>query len=229
MRPAAEFTIASAFPGWLPDLIREDAAKVVRGHISAGNDPTPVIRLATDDRMQAVWGELSKAQRDKAGRSYYRVDGNIQAAMLALFRGALTCYRNAPTALTQSDLDESKQRWLARAELLREIEGELTDLGIHGAASALPKYATVLPGLAAAAEFYQRYAETIEVAPDMLVERRRLDPRIRGFLAYLLSVTRSIFHQSLFGIVATIASVLFETEISKTTATKIDRALKGAE
>jgi hypothetical protein len=228
MHPAAEFTIASAFPGWLPDLIREEAAKVVRRHLEAGSDPAAVIRLAVDRRMKPVWSELRKNNRGGDDRNYYGIPAERRdLAMLALFRDALICYQSAPAAISRRELqDERKFCREHAAALVKEIE-ELKRRGIEAAGSAACKYAPVLPGLATAAEFYRVRSETLE---GFQVERHRTDPRLEGFLTSLLWCTRSSFqlppaaaerinrrNAALFGIIATIASVLFEVDVSKDT------------
>ena len=210
------------FHDWLPEAVRAEATKVVRGHLAAGNDPAAVMRLATDSRMQTVWEYLGKRRQNGGGNPDGIPDDRRSETMVALFRRALICYQNSPAALSETELDDLRQRWRERAAFLREIAAELPSLGIQGAAAALPKYATALLGVTAAAEFYEQTAAGLEVGASMLVKRHRTPPHLRGFLVHFLWHTRRHFGTPLYGIAATIASVLFNQRVSKDMARSVD-------
>lgn len=50
------------FPEWLPAAVRDEAQRILG---SEGADEALVLRLATDERMEAVWRELEKHKTDK--------------------------------------------------------------------------------------------------------------------------------------------------------------------
>jgi len=212
---------ASEIPDYWPPEIRAHWAEVVREHWGAGNDPAPLLRVANDHRVFNAWKHLRKGGNRQTAR-------DPKAVFLAFVRNALNGHLHAPPSISTTELQSRKQHYREQVDSLRQAIDELDRLGIEGVSPALPRYATVLPGLSSAAEYYARHADSLEVAPDMLVERHRTDPKLRGFIRYMLGVSNHLYGQPLYGTVATFASVLFECPVSDDIVRRVWRSKKRA-
>jgi hypothetical protein len=204
----------SEIPDSWPATIREHWTEVVREHRAAGNDPAPLLRIANDRRVSNAWEHLRKA-----GNRYTARDPEL--VFLAFVRNALTLHLHAPPSISTTELQSKKQHYRKQVDSLRQTIDELNRLGIEAAGAALPKYATALAGLSAGAEYCACHADSLEVAPYMLVGRHRTDPKLRGFIRYMLGASSHLYGQPLYGTVATFASVLFDCPVSDDTVRRV--------
>jgi hypothetical protein len=212
-------------PAWLPQEAWLWAIGVTLQRIAQDEDPAPIVGLATDPRMRAVWSELGKRRRNGPGFVYPipsilgdNEERRAQVTTLLLLIAALSLYNDTSRAISRGELDGMRQHWRRRALLLREIQAELagfcTDISDP-----------MLAGLVAAAEFCNQKAEAAASNSQLVVDRHRTDPRLRAFLVELIGITRRLFDRPLYGVVATIASVLFDCEVSPSLVRSITRTL----
>jgi hypothetical protein len=212
----AERLMGMRFPAWLPFQVRVWASLLV----TTGFDPVPVRRLATDPRMRAVWTEIGKHHRGAGGHHFHQsrpraTKEDQQTAMARLFSDALLFHDELPFATSRSELKQLQTRNRQRASEARRMKAELIS---RGASAASVDRLPLFPDAA----FFDQMAQTADVEPRVQVVRRRTNPQLRGFLVALLSQTRFLFGSPLYGIVATMASVLTERNIRRSLVRQCD-------
>jgi hypothetical protein len=226
-RPAS--AARTDWPDWLPQLIAIEAE-------TFGN-PTPadVQRLATDPRVRIVWQELLKRDRRTGVPKYPAAHSEEEPNCLQfLFRTAIVIYRGEYA--TRGRLAEDIRRLREYAIQLREIveghkrfaeyadystAGVFFGLDSTGAFFNLSSQMDVLGRLAAA---YEQFADILARLPEAVI-RERTDPQLHGFIARFSRATKTFFDTPLYGVVATVASVLFERPVKPILVRSISRGM----
>jgi hypothetical protein len=239
------------WPEWLPRSVRVAAIRVIE-HRRLLGDPSPALRLALDKRMANVWGELLKYRRNgnhavahssqaqklpyddemyypvcfhRCKYPCYRDDThytNAQCALAILYLSALDGSVVSPSA--RDELKELAQHYREQATRLREIRDEVKEirLGDFPEAGSIERLV----------QFYELWAERCEQRVEHIAAlvanetiRCRTDPDLRALVVILLRTTSRLFTMPLYGVVATIASVLLDREVSPSLVRSIARTL----
>jgi hypothetical protein len=214
-------------PEWVPKPVADRARELAqRGPPSPG-----LLRLATDERMKRVWRELCRRHRDGGDylhpvrilpKELAQVEDRQGAGMAILFSNALAVAFDErwATTSTSKEAEAAREGYKEGAAWLRvparALNERVTSLSSHpdndtfrlwaiDAARKLEDAATVLDELA------QTEAEA------ELPDRNRASPRERQVGVKLVEFCRTVFGTPLFGLVAIIVSVLFESKITPST------------
>lgn len=175
-------------------------------------------RLATDPRMKFVWQELTKKKRLRdqptaeffhLARSLSDVSGNDplppvaiqEQAMLRLFEKTFELAGQSIPAMTVADATKACERYAQRASEIRDDAQQQIREGRPSSYYDLLRVVRVYDGLV------RRY-EMMNAQGDQLVGRRS-KPVIRHFLAELSHLTRDVFGDPLYGILARLGNVAF--------------------
>jgi hypothetical protein len=198
-------------PSWVPEPIARNA----RYHHGAEASQAALI---CDPRMKSVWRQLSRPARNGAFL-YPARQGQQDAAMLQLFNVAYRCWElDGETTMTRGQVEQRRNCFLAKAEELKtdalmmrmqpRLADELADeAAAHaGYASNEERYQKLL----AAARAYEDYASEISSAGAL---EREHDGRARWVALTIADAFRELFDKPMYGLTATIASVILGREI----------------
>jgi hypothetical protein len=198
-------------PSWVP----EPVARSARYHHGADVSQAALI---CDPRMKSVWRQLSRPARNGAFL-YPARQGQQGAAMLQLFNVAYSCQElDGEMTMTRGQAEQKRNCFLAKAEELKtdalmmrrqpRLSDELVDeaAAYAGYASNEARYQTLL----AAAQAYEDYASEISLATAL---ERRHDGRARWVALTIADTFRTLFGKPMYGLTATIASVILGREI----------------
>jgi len=201
---------------------------------------TPALRaLATNKRMKWVWRELSKRQ----GAGYLHRVGAVskrlarpataaewQAAGLAsLFSHAIAIMQAESSTPSFETREEAEAACDAHATMARNLQILARTLGESAARYRPSDYPDgcydvfrrlneeETRKLEDAAEILEELAQVADEAAAEFPRRDRGNASVRRVTGELVKVCRIIFGKSLFGVVAIIGSVLFESKISEST------------
>jgi hypothetical protein len=214
-------------PAWVPKQVAERARELARAEPPLAS-PAMLRALATDKRMKWVWRELSKHCGDgylHPARPLKRSVADPQGfAMELLFSHTLTIMRDAPYKLSISggrrEAEEARDKYATTAWNLRSLAQTFVEvLPPHH-----PEYETWrrltsddVRKLKDAAEVLEQLADLEHETALTLPERDRGNAQVRGVTGELVKACRIFFGRSLYGVVARIASVVLETNISERT------------
>jgi hypothetical protein len=168
--------------------------------------------------MLAVWRELEKRDRN-CGGYFYCVRGwtddeetNRALALVWLFLMAVSAYACGVEARRPDEVSLIREATTILRETQKAIESGSGD-------------DEMLAWVCFWASVAESRLEDIERWPELVVSRHRTAPKLQAFILVLLSETRYLFTRSLYGVVATIASVLFQHEVSRSLVRRC--AVKG--
>jgi hypothetical protein len=215
-------------PAWVPEPIARYATATYGADV--GRVCQAALKsLACDRRMEGVWRELSRHACDGAflyparPLSAPSAKDRQNAAMLRLFNVAYTCRGlHGKTTMTRSQIEQQHNRFLAKAEELKtdalmmrmqpRLSDELVDeaRAYEGYASNEERYQKLL----AAAQAYEDYASELSFAGAL---ERRHDGRGRWVALTIADTVRTLFGQPMYGLTATITSVVLGREIKRRT------------
>jgi hypothetical protein len=183
--------------------------------------PTVIRRLLTDSRMESVWDLLTTRNRKTGdyarpvriavpdtrifGAPVYPNPTAVsqECAMALLFEMAVRFYC-AGRIVTAPELREWRRRCRALAGRLRREIDELRTLGI-----GIEREIAAMYRLAAECE-----ASADAPVAATVLNRASGDVRLRAYLKQLARETQRLFGETLYGTVATIASVASEKEVT---------------
>jgi hypothetical protein len=204
-------------PDWIPEPVA-NAARALQAQASERSFST-LVRLVTDQRMKRVWHELSK--RSKKNGSFLHPAKRFpwlgsddpaahqHAAMTSLLREAFILAVQGPSVMTRRQLET----W--RANLLSEAAK------FDGAAKSLRERSPnrvgvdATPVIAEAAHARRADADMLAAAKSSLIVGYDTgDGQPRCFAILLAATCREYFNHSMYGIVATMASVALGREVS---------------
>jgi hypothetical protein len=215
-------------PLWVPEPIARYAS--YRYGADVGQVSQVALRsLACDPQMKGVWRQLSRPARNGAflyparPSSAPTAKDRQDAAMLQLFNVAYRCRElDGETTMTRGQAEQQRNRFLAKAEELKtdalmmrmqpRLSDELADeAAAHaGYASNEERYQK----LHAAAQAYEDYASEISFAGALA---RAHDGRARWVALTIADAFRELFGQPMYGLTATITSVILGREIEPRT------------
>jgi hypothetical protein len=209
-------------PSWVPEPIARNASYHYGADVSQA-------ALICDLRMKGVWRQLSRPARNGAflyparPLSAPTAKDQQDAAMLQLFNVAYRCWElDGETTMTRGQAEQQRNCFLAKAEELRtdaltmrmqpRLSDELADeAAAHaGYASNEERYQKLL----AAARAYEDYAREISFAGAL---EREHDGRARWVALTIADAFRTLFGKPMYGLTATIASVILGREIDPRT------------
>src|SRR5262249_2510244 len=207
---AAQNGVRDAFA----DFVREDLANIAEQYRP----------LVCDHRMRGVWRELTR-QRNGAflhpagAPSVANAKERQGRAMVKVFNTALACQeqRRATTARGKAELQ--RRRYLAKAKELQRDALTMTTqpLLFCGKTILTDKQRHKLwQKLENAADAYEEYARAINVAKLSMLEREH-DGRARWVVLTIGDKFRSLFGLPMYGLTATITSVVLGRDIDPRT------------
>jgi hypothetical protein len=216
------------FPEWLPPAVREEARRILN---SEGADEALILRLATDERMKGVWGELAKHKKDKLCqpsdwallmRDRVDIPPPDSSDPLALFFWcAYTIAWVRPIVGTLSNRDLPIAQYRAEAARLRLSAAMLRKLNLqHGPQIDVQDQFIEIHArqIEDAAEFCDEivsvYAKFKDAEAPLVVERDFGSNETRGYVRMLAVETRNLFGQLLAGTLAKVASVATGKEVT---------------
>jgi hypothetical protein len=165
---------------------------------------TRYLPLVRDRRMQSVWRELYR--RRNGAFLYPARSGDQDAALIELINTALMCRIRREATTTRSEIEQERDRFLARADqLLADI---LTLEGKH------------VGKLFAAAQAYRDHANEIYASNSTTALERRHDGGGRWVALTISDKFRELFDQPMYGLTATITSVILDRDIKTRTVRK---------
>jgi hypothetical protein len=241
------------FPEWLPPAVAQEAKRLLNsGHA----EDELVLRLATDQRMQGVWLELSKPRyaltRPQIGNPWGDADvmdsppldglTNQEAALTLFFWYSYALAFMKPAIATVSPRNLPIARCRLEAARLRLSAVRLRGLYL------IPTSARHFLPADISEQFADIYANDIEEAANffdeieaalvklkaaespLVVHRNHGNPEARGYVRLLARETRKLFGSPLYGSLAKVTSVALGKEVSLLQARKWcdDRANNGA-
>ena len=215
-------------PSWVPEPIAQYAN--IYGADGGRVSQAALRSLACDPRMKGVWRQLSRHARNGAffhparrPLSASTAEDRQNAAMLKLFSVACGCQElDGEMTMTRGQAEQKRNCFLAKAEELKtdalmmrrqpRLSDELVDVGAAyaGYASNEARYQTLL----AAAQACEDYASEISLATAL---ERRHDGRARWVALTIADTFRILFGKPMYGLTATIASVILDREIEPRT------------
>lgn len=166
-------------------------------------------RLVMDEGMRSVWGRLRKGSRPRPGEYLHQAIGMTQdEAYAILFRRALFGILRRPMVTRQEIIErEEKREQIPTA--LRKIARELYEL------EGCPRHIADVEGVA---ERIEQWAEIFthdhDISGPLLVDRHRSDKHLRSYILKMVEVCTALFGTPLYGIVASISSVVFQQEVT---------------
>jgi hypothetical protein len=204
------------------EIVREDLAEIVE-HYRA---------LVSDPQMRGVWRELSRPRNGAflhPARAPSAADAKERqaAAMVEVFKTAFACQVETAFACqeeraaitTRGKAEQQRRRYLARAEELgRDAFTMLTQPLLFCGKNILHDNRRMELGrkLNAAADAYKEYARGITSAQPSMPERGH-DGRAHWVALTIGSKFRDLFGKPMYGLTATIASVVLGREIDRRT------------
>ena len=183
-------------------------ANVLRDHLT--NLP-----LVCDRRMESVWRELSRQR--SSGTFLHPARGSCaanakerqDAAMLELFNTAFACRKGWGATTTRREIEQQRDRFLAKADELR------TDAWMM---LVQPSYSKDrFQKLADAARVYEDHARELYATSSATALERKHDGRARWVALTIGNKFRVLFGSPMYGLTATIASVVLGREIESRT------------
>jgi hypothetical protein len=192
------------------DVLRANVADFVRDELA--DTTARFLPLTCDPRMESVWRELSK--RRSSDKFFHparapaaaTVQEQQDRAMLDLFHTALRCQQQRDkTTATRGEIEQQRNYYLTKANELRADARVM-----HGLSFDMRPLA-----LGAAARVYEEYAsEFCPTSSEMVFER---DDRARWVALTLVNKFRELFDQPMYGLTSTIASVVLNRRITRST------------
>ena len=198
------------------EIVREDLADIVEEYRP----------LVCDQRMRGVWRELTRQRKGgflHPARAPSAADAKERqdAAMVELFDTALECQGSHEAITTRGKAEQQSDRYLAKAEELRDDaltmleqpllfcgKDLLSDNRRHGLSRKLED----------AADVYKEYARAIHTAAQFSMPQREHDARAHWVALTIGNKFRDLFGKPMYGLTATIASVVLGREIDPRTA-----------
>jgi hypothetical protein len=215
-------------PSWVPEPIARYASYTYGADVGRVSQ-VALESLVCDPRMESVWRQLSRPARNGAflyparPSSAPTARGRQDAAMLQLFSVACRCQElHGETTMTRGQAEQQRNCFLAKAEELKtdalmmrmqpRLLDELADeAAAHaGYASNEERYQKLL----AAAQAYEDYAGELNFAGAL---EREHDGRARWVALTIADAFRTLFGKPMYGLTATIASVILGREIDPRT------------
>jgi hypothetical protein len=179
------------------ELVRDELAEITDRYLP----------LACDRRMEGVWRELSR-QRSSGG-FLHPAREQQGAAMLELFRTALACQQQYGKTTTRDELERQRQDCLTKAKELKDDAIMVLVQSQHGSG----RYQSLMD----AAQAYEDHAGEISFA--WALERQH-DGRGRWVVLTISAKFRELFDSPMYGLTATITSVILGREIDPRTVRK---------
>jgi hypothetical protein len=194
---------------WIDELIRDDVARAnVADQIGdeLADITAQYLPLACDPRMKQVWRELSR-QSNGAFLNPARV-ASQDAAMLEVFKVALACQQERGSTMTRGELEQRRDRYLAKAAELRD--DAFTMLGGNDGMKRLLKLCDV-------ARVYEDRANEINAASIKTSLKRKHDGQGRWVAVAISDTFCRLFGSPMYGLTATITSVILGRDIDSST------------
>jgi hypothetical protein len=168
--------------------------------------------LACDPRMKGVWRELSKRRKHDGGFLYpaeqpsseANSEARQNAAMFELFEAMLECRSHCRETMTQGQ----RSRLLAKAD---ELERDAVLMFRWSGGKDWERYQT----LKTAAQVYRDHVSEIDVASSETAFERKHDGRGRWVATTISNKFRKLFGSPMYGLTATITSVVLARGISR--------------
>lgn len=189
-------------------------------------------RLALDPRMPAIWRQLQRRRRDGGGREYvYQVRReNIRSyepavererdlALALLFGAAILSVRCS--VVTKARLEEEVELYLAMAARLRQDLQLLDELKI-----AVGEELSPFNSLIAKCEDRARRVSN-GTAGRFAIDRDRGDGKLRAYLTNFVAEMLSLFGTTSRHLLARIASVALDREVTPAMVRQAHRGLLG--
>ena len=195
--------------GYLDALIRDDAALresvVDLARDDLADTTGRYLPLACDPRMEGVWQELSK-HGSNGGFLHPAIGIDQDAALLELFDTALACRKLPGATTTRRQAELGRDRWLAKAGELRD---DAASSWRRPARWCLERYRKLRmqPGPTKTTP-----ARSTRPALEMALERKH-DGQARWVALTIGNKFRVLFGKSMYGLTATIISVVLGREI----------------
>jgi hypothetical protein len=193
----------------IDELIRDDVARASVAD-QVGDQLADVAErywpLACDPRMKGVWRELS---RKRDGTFLYPARAASQdAALVELFETALACQQEHGSTMTRGELEQRRDRYLAKAVELRDDA-----FMMRGGSDVMERFLK----LQAAAQAYQDYANEIYASSLPMSVERKHDGPARWVALTISNTLRTLFGLPMYRLTATITSVILGREIDSRT------------
>jgi hypothetical protein len=197
------------------EIVHEDLAEIVDHYRP----------LVSDPRMRAVWRELSR-QRNGAflhpARAPSAADAGERqdAAIVEVFNTAIECQEKRAATTTRGKAEQQRRRYLAQAEQLkRDAHTMMSQPLLFCGKNILRdnRRSEFRWKLNAAADAYQEYARAITTAQPSMPEREH-DGRARWVAQTIGSKFRDLFGSPMYGLTATITSVVLGRQIDSSRA-----------
>jgi hypothetical protein len=214
------------FPEWLPSAVYFEAQRILN---SKGADEALALRLATDRRMETVWPELEKHQKecelsDWAILMTGRVDvppPDTSDPLVLFFWYAYTIAWLEPKIGTVSRHDLPIAQYLMEAARLRVSAANLRKLNLQYGAQIDVQDTFIdlhAHSIEEAAKFCNEivdvYTKLKAAEAPLVVERNFGSREARAYVGMLAAETRNLFGQLLAGTLAKVASVALMKEIT---------------
>jgi len=181
--------------------VRDDLAEIAKNYRP----------LVSDPRMRSVWRELS---RRRNGGFLHPACAPLtqEAALIEVFDLVLECRKQSWIATTRGEIEEQRCHFLARAEKLED------DAMTMMAQPLLPfeQRGAFWQKLNHAAGACKEYAHALEAAKCSILEREHDSPA-RQLALTISDKFRALFGSPMYGLTATIASVVLDREIDPRT------------
>jgi hypothetical protein len=210
------------------DVLRANVADFVRDELA--DTTARYLPLTCDPRMESVWRELSK--RRSSDKFFHparapaaaTVQEQQDRAMLDLFHTALRCQQQRDkTTATRGEIEQQRNYYLTKANELRADARVMLVHDRGGLSFDMERHLT----LELAAQVYEAHASEFYPTSSEMVFERKGDDRARWVALTLVNKFRELFDQPMYGLTATIASLILGREIDHHTVRYwCDRAVK---
>jgi hypothetical protein len=181
------------------DDVREDLGEIIWRYQA----------LACDRRMRGVWRELSRQRRN--GAPLYPTSVPLPVAVLEVFKTALECRYLQVTSTTRAEAERQRRQYLAKAN---ELERDAIATLHHITANKIE--CELWTTFQAAAEACRKYAKALRRVESSLPERE-CDTRARAVVWTISNKFRELFASPMYGLTATITSVVLDRQINPRT------------
>jgi hypothetical protein len=213
-------------PDWTPEAVRPILAELDQHPRTAGSRREVMDRVLTDPRMQAVYVEFLR--RDRETGAFYHPYRNspeglsAEEAQLAAIQELLQLVISAASdkiAVSKIEqIEAAKLRWLDDAKRFRLLSNDIelaSELGMLGIDSPLSR-AMAAEHVAVARRFagWLEHLASAMRRPDdpLVVDRLRGDPIVRGVQIMISLKLDELFGERFDGTAATLTSVALDAE-----------------